>query len=697
MAGTVGIVITAKDNYTTVLSKLSGVTKSFGGDVGTTQKRLGLLNDTKASLRVDVEKAKNNLSEARKAYKDLGDEASAAAMKAAQADFDNAKSNLQAVEKAARDTQKELMVLTDTAGRTENSLMGGGTNTAEQSGQGTLAKLGKSGVWNQFLGGAAALGTAYLGSMMTDSDAAMLGSTLSGAAAGAAAGMLAGPVGALVGGIVGAIGGALTGAAQKFENEDEYFKSVVNDTLDEYKEQLASSIQSGSEIAATREQNRLSFKTLLGGEKQADGFLSEMTDFAANTPFTYDQLTSVSKTLLAFGADAQDIKPMLTNIGDAGAALGWSADDQSNIATYMGRMQTVGKATMEYLNPIMERGINVYDALRENIEELKGASNADIQKLISKGELGGAQTTGAISQYMKDHYAGAMEEFAQTYSGRLSTLQDAEANRDAAMGEGYNEERKKGIEAQIAFLSDNTNKEAFAAQGAYQAQIENKKEEIEREALKHVMDSDEYKDAADKNDGATVNRLIAGAMAQAKADWMDSKEYQATMSEEEAILTQIRDTLVDSNWKAGFQLEQEKTKGQLAATNEESPGETPLPEWADIRLDEGYYAILTDRAREAGLTEEQIGSYSTIAGSEAEYERLVRRIQNGGDVDVLEWAKEFVTNYEAKNPQKPTEINVNMGESRINIERDESMKTDIITACMNSFYNALNGALETGA
>ena len=75
----------------------------------------------------------------------------------------------------------------------------------------------------------------------------------------------------------------------------------------------------------------------------------------------------------------------------------------------------------------------------------------------------------------------------------------------------------------------------------------------------------------------------------------------------------------------------------------------------------------------------------------------MRRIQNGGDVDVLEWAKEFVTNYEAKNPQKPTEINVNMGESRINIERDESMKTDIITACMNSFYNALNGALETGA
>ena len=112
----------------------------------------------------------------------------------------------------------------------------------------------------------------------------------------------------------------------------------------------------GSTLAAQRETDKISFSTLFGGEGIADTYLKNLVEMANNTPFLYDDLTGMSKTLAAYSYEADSILPVLQTIGDAGAALGQSASDMTAVATAIGRMKSSSKTTLEYLNILNDRG-----------------------------------------------------------------------------------------------------------------------------------------------------------------------------------------------------------------------------------------------------------------------------------------------------------------------------------------------------
>ena len=106
---------------------------------------------------------------------------------------------------------------------------------------------------------------------------------------------------------------------------------------------------------------------------------------------------------------------------------------------------------------------------------------------------------------MAEDYAGSMAAMSETYAGKQSTLQDAEDQLNAAMGEGYNTEREKGIDAQIEYLSGEAGaqmEEMYSLIGQYQASLENAKEEAIRDAMTAVVEEDpEYQQALRKATG----------------------------------------------------------------------------------------------------------------------------------------------------------------------------------------------------
>lgn len=61
-----------------------------------------------------------------------------------------------------------------------------------------------------------------------------------------------------------------------------------------------------------------------------------MLNTANTTPFLYDDLVGISKTMLSFGTAVEDVIPTLTTVGDAGAALGLSTGDIGTVATLSG-------------------------------------------------------------------------------------------------------------------------------------------------------------------------------------------------------------------------------------------------------------------------------------------------------------------------------------------------------------------------
>ena len=69
------IAITATDRYSGVVKQMTNTTKAFHKDVDSLEEKLYQLSRTKATIQVDVNKAKKELQEAQKQFAATGDAA----------------------------------------------------------------------------------------------------------------------------------------------------------------------------------------------------------------------------------------------------------------------------------------------------------------------------------------------------------------------------------------------------------------------------------------------------------------------------------------------------------------------------------------------------------------------------------------------------------------------------------------------
>lgn len=76
---------------------------------------------------------------------------------------------------------------------------------------------------------------------------------------------------------------------------------------------------------ASMEQTRVAFTQLLGSSKAAGDYLKKLQAFAAATPFEFPELTKDAEQMMGMGFSAKAVIPMLTDVGDAIAAMGGGA------------------------------------------------------------------------------------------------------------------------------------------------------------------------------------------------------------------------------------------------------------------------------------------------------------------------------------------------------------------------------------
>lgn len=298
-------------------------------------------------------------------------------------------------------------------------------------------------------------------------------------------GAVLGPTGAAIGAAVGGISGAISGWTEIFKARDDAFKSYYGGLYSSAGERHAAELESGSGIASGRETDLISFSTLFGSRETAKTYLSELVNMANTTPFLYDDLTAMSKTLATFGYDAKSILPVLSTIGDAGAALGMSTSDMTTVAQALGRMKSSDKATLEYLNILNDRGIGAVGMLAE----AKGKSQGEIYDMISKGQIAGTEAVEIILSALTDGFSGAMEEQSKTFAGRSSTLEGWEQEMANAQGEAYNTLRSEGKQRQIDYYAGIADEMSGlnAMIGAGEAAQENLKEQYLREAMTTLL------------------------------------------------------------------------------------------------------------------------------------------------------------------------------------------------------------------
>lgn len=581
MAVDASIAVSVKDNFSSGIAGMKKNLTSFEKEVQSAGQRIDSLNRKKATIAVDVQRAKKELAEARKGLDDTAE--SAKRLENAEYNYNNISGELKAVTSEAKNAQKALNDLYSEQSKINNRASSGGTVSGGSSGGisggssgGILSALGAAGAGQMVTGLISQAANAYIGSAFDQETGTVLSSALSSAGTGAAIGTAIAPgvgtaIGAAAGGIIGAISGNIT----NFENKDDYFKSLVKEKYEQYNQEITDALSSGSVTAANRENSQLQFKTLLGSASAAADWTRWMQEYGAVTPFSYDDLASMSRVGLSYGFDTDTLKNMMSAVGDAGAALGIEGADLQNIAAYLGRMNSSGKVTLEYLNPLIERGIPAIeylaDALTNSEENTTGKQYTaeDVYNLISKGSLDGTEAAKVLMGGMAQDYGGSMQELSETYSGKQSTLEDAQAELDKAMGEGYNSERIKGMDAEIEYLSGETGdqvKEMYSLIGEYQASLENAKEQALRDAMEDVINnSAEYKQAEAEGNGAKMGELLAAAKSKAEAEYTQTQEYQDYLSSQEGMISQIQMNLSGSYEDLGLKLGQQLNKGLKSA------------------------------------------------------------------------------------------------------------------------------------
>ena len=389
------IVVTLNDRYSETAKKLSQVTKAFSKDAEGLEQRLYALNKNKYTLKLDAQKARQELKEAEKQFAATGKEADGLKMELAQANYDNIVRNLKTVTSAAGDTERAISKTMNRASESSN---------AKNS---ILTAIAASGASKMLGDTALNVGNTLVGSAFGSKIGSLASSTLSSIASGAALGSAVAPgIGTAIGAAVGAGVGLINGATQAFEQRDDAFKSYVQEAYEGQMTAQETSLTSGSALAAQRETDRISFETLFrrGGVEDmgiVETYLSNLVEMANNTPFLYGDLTAMSKTLATYGYSAQAdqaktlsgerdynyILDVLETVGDAGAALGQTTGDMESVATAIGRMKSSNKATLEYLNILNDRGIGAVGMLAE----ARGVDQGAMYDMISKGKVSGRE------------------------------------------------------------------------------------------------------------------------------------------------------------------------------------------------------------------------------------------------------------------------------------------------------------------
>lgn len=571
MADSISIVMKMNDDISGKLKSIASTSKGVSKEFETLQNRADALgkryanfNQQAAKTAAEALNVKRSMDEAAKAFKETGDEADRVRFQQLREEYQALTDSAKTYSDEAKKTQKAMRETYDQVRKLGDGSSGNGSSRG-MTGSSLLGALGKAGLLNMAGDAASQWANTFVSSTAGSAVGSLFSGALSGVASGAAIGSIVPGIGTAAGAVIGGGLGLLTSGAQVFEQRDDAFKSYVQEAYDSVTQEQTDALSAGSTIAGSREQTLMAFSQKLGGDQAATAYLDQVKAMAKSTNYTYDQITGYSKLLLnSYGTD--ETLDVLMRLSDATAGLNLNSSDNELWIAGLSRMRTTGKVTQEYLNYFSERGLDVYQALAN----ATGADKSQIADLVSDGKISGGTAAQAILDYIDQTFGGLSEKLASTYDAMVDNLGDYEAELDAAMGEGYNEGRKSGLQAQMDWLSGESGEaveEANRAIGAWKAELENQKEQYIRDAMDAMMASNEYQSAKAAGDAAEMGRLIMQAKVQGMNEYNASDGAQEALAAEKALVDGIRDdtSLNQDYWDAGYEKGQWFTKGLVAS------------------------------------------------------------------------------------------------------------------------------------
>lgn len=184
------------------------------------------------------------------------------------------------------------------------------------------------------------------------------------------------------------------------------------------------------QAAAQMRQYEIAFQTMLKSAEAGTQMLRDLQQFAAETPFDVPGVVSAGQQLMAFGFKAEEIIPMLTNLGDAASGLGLGTEGVSRLTYALGQMQTSGKLNAQDMMQLTSAGISAWDMLAQ----AAGKTVAEMKDLCSKGAIDSKAAVQTIVAGMNEQFGGMMAKTSDEVAGLLANIEETAGNTSAAVG-----------------------------------------------------------------------------------------------------------------------------------------------------------------------------------------------------------------------------------------------------------------------
>lgn len=182
---------------------------------------------------------------------------------------------------------------------------------------------------------------------------------------------------------------------------------------------IAGLVTQGIKYNAEMETFQMNLTTLLGSSDKATKLLSDLKEMAATTPFETTDLISATETMIGFGISADDAQKYLGILGDI--SMG-NSEKLSGLSLAFSQVQSTGKLMGQDLLQMINQGFNplLY------ISKMTGESMAEVKERMSTTGISAQEVAEAFEYATQEGqpFFNAMENGANTISGRISTLKD---------------------------------------------------------------------------------------------------------------------------------------------------------------------------------------------------------------------------------------------------------------------------------
>lgn len=534
----VSVVFKASDKLSDSLRQMRQGVKSLETDVEHYKKLQQQVFQEKAQVKLDITQAKQNMKELEKAVRN-GSEGARDAFLEQQTALESLNDEYKRLSNLQSEVLRGEKEIQTTMSRNSNANAGSGVGAGLIGAAGMMKSLAKAGL-GSMLGGAA-------GDLLGNMTSSAFGSTIGGAVgsiggnalSGAAMGSIAGPIGTAVGAAVGELTGAIQALNNRQQQADDLFRNEVQSLYNTTTAEMQDKISNGSAYAAERENYKRNYASMTDDETGKKLYESIMK-YGDTTPYDTSVMLGKGMKMLSYGIDKKNVPEFMDIIGNI--AMG-DANKFSGLSYAISQSMAAGKLNAQDKNQMVGYGFNPLEYVAKN----KGISIAEASELMSDGKITSDMLVEALRTATSEgeRYHDAVNAMSDTFSGLQGQLESAKKNIEIAMGEGYNEARKKGMEKEIEAYNGDLGekmKNAYSMVGAYEAEMENQYQQSIINAMQDATKRIEEEGLT----GIEAEKVMWEAKTQAEIDYKNSEEYQKKLQAEKSLVANIQSSLTES-------------------------------------------------------------------------------------------------------------------------------------------------------